>query len=121
MSESTAAPPGREDDEPLLELELRPYRSLSPQGFLILMLAVANSTFIERFYDARFHNKLYAGRRRFITQYVENFPLPDLDSDIGRKLAELAKELVSSPVQTEIEDEVDELVWQSFGLTVGER
>ena len=37
---------------------------------LWLAAAVANSTFIESFYDHRFNNKLYAGRRRFITQYV---------------------------------------------------
>jgi hypothetical protein len=44
---------------------------------LWLALAVANSTFIEAFYDHRFNNKLYAGRRRYITQYVELFPLPN--------------------------------------------
>jgi len=44
---------------------------------LWLLLAVANSRFIEDFYDHRFNNKLYAGRRRFMTQYVEKFPLPD--------------------------------------------
>ena len=43
---------------------------------LWLALAVGNSSFIEAFYDRRFNNKLYAGRRRFITQYVEHFPIP---------------------------------------------
>ena len=44
---------------------------------LWLAMAVGNSSFIEVFFDHRFHNKLYAGRRRFMTQYVEQFPLPD--------------------------------------------
>ena len=35
---------------------------------LWLACAVANSAFIEEFYDHRFNNKLYSGRRRFITQ-----------------------------------------------------
>jgi adenine-specific DNA-methyltransferase len=47
--------------------------------WLEMLLAVANSTFIERFYDTVFHNKLYAGRRRFMTQYVKTFPLPTID------------------------------------------
>ena len=45
-----------------------------------LALAVGNSSFIECFYDRSFNNKLYAGRRRFMTQYVEQFPLPRIDS-----------------------------------------
>ena len=51
---------------------------------LWLAAAVANSNFIEKFYDICFHNKLYAGRRRFITQYVEQFPLPNPDSISGQ-------------------------------------
>jgi hypothetical protein len=35
---------------------------------LCLAAAVGNSTFIEHFYDHMFNNKLYAGRRRFISQ-----------------------------------------------------
>ena len=35
--------------------------------WLLLMLAVANSTLITRYYDAVYHNKLYSGRRRFMT------------------------------------------------------
>ncbi len=36
--------------------------------WLWLAVAVGNSRFIEAFYDHCFHNKLYSGRRRFITQ-----------------------------------------------------
>jgi len=48
-----------------------------PENILWLVLAVANSHFIEDFYDIKFQNKLYSNRRRFITQYVEQFPIPD--------------------------------------------
>jgi hypothetical protein len=58
---------------------------------LWLAAAVGNSTFIEAFYDHRFPNKLYAGRRRFITQYVEEFPLPAPDGDIGGAIIKAAK------------------------------
>ncbi|MEF1193053.1 TaqI-like C-terminal specificity domain-containing protein, partial [Vibrio parahaemolyticus] len=37
---------------------------------LWLILAVANSKFIELFYDTKFNNKLYSNKRRFISQYV---------------------------------------------------
>jgi len=44
--------------------------------WLYMMLAVANSKIATTFYDTVFHNKLYANRRRFMTQYVKAFPLP---------------------------------------------
>ena len=58
-------------------ITLRPGRQ---EDWLLLMLAVANSSFIVRYYDIVFHNQLYAGRRRFMTQYVKQFPLPDIES-----------------------------------------
>ncbi len=86
---------------------------------LWLALAVANSSFIEAFYDHRFHNKLYAGRRRFITQYVECFPLPDPSRQGAKTLASLAREiydLTPSAATKELEDRLDGLVWGVFGV-----
>ena len=93
----------------------------SEDGIELLWLAaaVANSTFIEAFYDRRFNNKLYAGRRRFITQYVELFPLPDPSTPLSRELIALAKEIYSSTNQDErgrLEKHLDNTVWDAFGL-----
>lgn len=84
-----------------------------------LALAVANSTFIEDFYDRSFHNKLYSGRRRFITQYVELFPLPDPESEISVQIARYAEEMYQLPTTADLSDrqvELDALVYQAFGL-----
>jgi SAM-dependent methyltransferase len=62
-------------------------------GWLALMLAVANSSFITSYYDARFHNKLYSGRRRFMTQYVNEFPLPDPESPCAREIVRIVSAL----------------------------
>lgn len=87
---------------------------------LYLMLAVANSSFTPAYYDTVFHNKLYAGRRRFMTQYVSQFPLPDLDSPCGRELTALVDTVVNGRVGeahlADVEATMDELVWRSFGL-----
>jgi hypothetical protein len=40
----------------------------------LLMMAVANSSLGTRYYDQACGNKLYSGRRRYITQYVNGFP-----------------------------------------------
>lgn len=93
------------------------------EDLLWLALGVANSTFIERFYDLRFNNKLYAGRRRFITQYVEQFPLPNPESSIARQIVAACQELYSAieeGPQPEMERRIDEMVWSAFGLPVEE-
>lgn len=86
---------------------------------LWLALAVANSTFIEAFYDHKFNNKLYAGRRRFITQYVEQFPLPNPALDETRDIVALVKDIhaITPSTQTDaMESRLDDLVWNIFGL-----
>lgn len=90
---------------------------------LWLALAVGNSTFIEKFYDHKFNNKLYAGRRRFITQYVEKFPLPDPSASISQQIIQLVKkiyELLPSEQARPLQKSLDKLVWQAFGLSVEE-
>ena len=90
-----------------------------PTDLLWLAAAVGNSTFIECFYDHRFHNKLYAGRRRFITQYVERFPLPDPHSELGHAIVAKAKHIyrcIPSPEAQHLQKELDAMVWEAFGL-----
>jgi len=92
----------------------------SEPDLLWLLAAIGNSTFIEAFYDHRFHNKLYAGRRRFMTQYVEEFPVPDPKSPTSKKIISKAKRLydnMGSRSDDLIAREVDDLVWQAFGLS----
>lgn len=94
-------------------------RNSMQTDLLWLAAAVGNSTFIERFYDHCFHNKLYAGRRRFITQYVEKFPLPDPQSPLGKAIIVKAKriyECIPSCEAIPMQEELDRMVWKSFGL-----
>jgi adenine-specific DNA-methyltransferase len=86
--------------------------------WLPLMLAVANSTFITKYYDTVFHNKLYAGRRRFMTQYVAKFPLPDLAA--SRTIVnEVSRLLRAGQVAPAEEERINQLVWKAFGLSQG--
>jgi len=86
----------------------------------MLMLAVANSSFVLRFYDVVFHNKLYSGRRRFMSQYVSRFPLPKM-SRAGRILELMPRLLEACSTRNSsefrrLEAELDRLVWKAFGL-----
>ena len=84
-----------------------------------LALAVGNSSFIECFYDHSFNNKLYAGRRRFMTQYVEQFPLPRIDSPTAIQLIKMSKQIFecTSDDKTELMHTVDKLVWRAYGFS----
>ena len=90
---------------------------------LWLALAVGNSSFIESFYDHKFNNKLYAGRRRFMTQYVEQFPIPDPTTKTAKILISLAKEIHRrKPTENTaaLEAKCAGLVEQAFGVLVEE-
>jgi adenine-specific DNA-methyltransferase len=85
---------------------------------LWLALAIANTSFVEEFYDHCFNNKLYAGRRRFMTQYVENFPICDPDSMLAKELINIAKTLHGTG-QPETEADLhyrENLVRKAFGV-----
>lgn len=91
------------------------------EELLWLALAIANSTFIERFYDVKFNNKLYAGRRRFITQYVEQFPLPDPTTSKAKEIISKCRELYAKAKDDAVlhlERELNECVWDIFELSI---
>lgn len=84
---------------------------------LWLAAAVGNSSFIEFYYDLRFRNKLYAGRRRFMSQYVEEFPLPDPHSGVAKELVAKTKQIYERTPPTgdcECSAELDAIVWSSL-------
>ncbi|MEU0505089.1 N-6 DNA methylase [Nocardia sp. NPDC005998] len=59
-----------------------------------LLMGVANSALGLRFYDAVCGNRLYSGRRRWITQYVSRLPLPDPTTMRAGGVVELVREFV---------------------------
>lgn len=61
-----------------------------------LILAVANSSFGLRYYDEVCGNRLYSGKRRWITQYVKRLPLPRPDTAEARSLVAFARRLSTS-------------------------
>lgn len=86
-----------------------------------LLLAIANSTFIEKFYDHKFSNKLYSGRRRYITQYVSKFPVLDPQSEPAKKIVTMAKSIYEKAIKDEdysqLEQALDSSVYKAFGVS----
>ncbi len=92
----------------------------SHDDLLWLALAVGNSRFIESYYDHAFNNKLYAGRRRFMTQYVEKFPLPSPTTSLAKEIVQLAKQIYAttpSDEATALAAKLDNMITLAFGLS----
>lgn len=82
-----------------------------------LMMGIANSALGVRFYDAVCGNRLYSGRRRWITQYVSRLPLPDPAGAPAVAIAGLVRELVREPERAPAaQHELDDLVNRAFAL-----
>jgi hypothetical protein len=89
-------------------------------NLLLLILGVANSSLMNRYHDLAFQNKLYAQRRRHLTQYITEYPLPDRDATASQQVVEVVRRLVqdltSSAERQQLEAEVDRLVALAFGI-----
>lgn len=86
---------------------------------LLLIQGIANSKLMTKYHDLVFNNKLYSGRRRYFTQYVERYPLPDLNSCKAKEIISIVKKLNQSNDKTEIselENLLEIKVAESFGV-----
>ncbi|MEV0105205.1 N-6 DNA methylase [Nocardia sp. NPDC050799] len=80
-----------------------------------LMMGIANSSLGLRYYDAVCGNRLYSGRRRWITQYVSRLPLPDPGTPAALAIVRRARELAAEPEPGAAgQTELDELVDRAF-------
>jgi hypothetical protein len=76
---------------------------------LLLVQGIANSKLMTKYHDLVFNNKLYSGRRRYFSQYVERYPLPDLNSEAAKEIVQIADQLNKSIAQKEMVDLENEL------------
>jgi hypothetical protein len=76
-----------------------------------------------KFHDIVFNNRLYSGRRRYITQYVSRYPFPSPDDLTSREIIRCAKGLGSALSDgtagidiNGAENRLNMLVEEAFGL-----
>jgi type I restriction-modification system DNA methylase subunit len=65
----------------------------SEVDILFLIQGISNSLLMTKYHDLLFNNKLYSGRRRYFTQFVEKYPLPNLASSASREIIKIVKQL----------------------------
>ena len=94
-----------------------------PEDALYLILGVANSRMMMRFHDLCYNNRLYASRRRFLTQYANDYPMPDLNSPEAARIIEMVKQFInhvqgseSAPGDRDFEIELEDQVLRAFNI-----
>jgi len=94
--------------------------SLDPAhvDILLLIQGVANSALMLKYHDLAFNNRLYSGRRRFISQYVERYPIPDPTSKGARAIIKIVKQLNRHP-SADLEQKLNRTVEFAFGFRAG--
>lgn len=65
-----------------------------PKDHIFLILGLCNSKFMEEYHDLIFQNKLYSGKRRYVSQYINNYPMIDPNSKEARKIISAVKNIV---------------------------
>jgi hypothetical protein len=77
-----------------------------------------------RYHDLAFQNRLYSQRRRHLTQYVAEYPLPDRNAPASIEIVDVARKLSSGEAvrddQLSLELRLDELVPLAFGIDSSE-
>lgn len=94
--------------------------SKEQEKFLYLIMGIANSKLMEIYHDMKFNNKLYNGRRRYLSQYVEQYPLPNLNSEAANNIIKYTKKLVSTSDEKkrdQLEGVIEANVRKAFGFT----
>ncbi|PYE42684.1 N-6 DNA methylase [Paenibacillus barcinonensis] len=94
------------------------------EDILFLILAISNTRLMTKYHDISFQNKLYSGRRRYLTQYVEKYPIPNPETEYAKKLVSLSKELVYKENNLEkvkeIENKIEYYSAKAFNVEVVE-
>ncbi len=80
--------------------------------WLYLIQGIANSRLMTKYHDLMFNNKLYSGRRRYFSQYVEKYPLPNLTSQKAQNIISLVKQIHKT------EDEKQQILIEQLEIEV---
>lgn len=89
------------------------------ENLLLLIEGVCNSSIMTKYHDAKFTNKLYSGRRRYLSQYIEEYPIPNPNSNTSKQIVLLVDRINKTSDDNEkniLASEVDNLVEVAFGL-----
>lgn len=85
---------------------------------LLLIEGISNSAIMTKYHDLKFNNKLYSGRRRYLAQYIEKYPIPHPHTEASDRIVLTVKQLnTSSDDKSRLIQELEIVVQQAFNLS----
>lgn len=88
--------------------------------WLYLAAGVANSEVMKKYHSIKFQNVLYSDKKRYLTQYVNNYLLPDIENNYSKKIIYYMKKITntnnSEKEFLEIKNEIDYLTKKAFDI-----
>lgn len=91
----------------------------SDLNLLLFIQGICNSTLMQKYHSLMFNNKLYSGRKRYFSQYIENYPLADYQSDEALKIVEIVKKLNTNNNDEEksmLLEDLNKLVYKIYNI-----
>ena len=85
--------------------------------YIYFVLWILNSQIINWYYDVMFNNRLYAWRKRYMTQYIKKIPIP-LNCVKFWEISDIAKDLTEKFDMKKYE-ELESKIRQAYGLSEG--
>ena len=80
-----------------------------PSDYLFLILGLCNSKYMEKYHDIQFQNKLYSGKRRYVSQYINKYPMINPNSKEAKTIIEYVKMIIFDRCEVEeIELKIEE-------------
>lgn len=90
--------------------------ALNEHQYYSFMLGILNSRALE-YYQKMISGCLYSQKYRYTTSNLNRWPIPKVSLDSALKISKYVDEIISgSTRQTELEREIDEIVYNGFGL-----
>lgn len=85
---------------------------------LLFIQGVCNSRLMNYYHSLMYNNKLYAGRKRYFSQYIENYPLPRFSSANFQAVVALVKQLNNTETldKSDLENKLNKLINEAYGL-----
>lgn len=65
-----------------------------PNDYIFLILGLCNSKYIEKYHDMVFQNKLYSGKRRYVSQYINKYPMINPNSKEAKNIIKYVKMII---------------------------
>jgi len=85
---------------------------------LLLLQGICNSRLMTKYHDLMFNNKLYSGRRRYFSQFVEKYPLPKKNEGSYQSIIDLVKIINSSKVlDNKLIEKLESLISNAYGFS----